>query len=124
MSTRNRHLSFPFRIGKHGMPVQVSTLEEHIRDELIQLLLTDPGERLFLPEFGGGIRRLVFSEGDNQRIAVAKSHLSRAISNWLGSRIAIEKLEMKVKGEKIEIELIYRIIATNEPQRIRFQRLG
>lgn len=124
MSTRNRHLSFPFRIGKRGMPVQVMTLEEHIRDEIIQLLLTDPGERLFLPEFGGGIRQLVFSDGDNQRIAVAKSHLTRAISDWLGSRIAIERLEMTFIGENIEIELIYRIIATNESQTIRFQRLG
>ena len=48
-----RHLSFPFRVGVGGRTAQVSTLEEHVRDEIIQLLLTSPAERLFLPEFGG-----------------------------------------------------------------------
>ncbi|ASC73030.1 hypothetical protein XM38_039920 [Halomicronema hongdechloris C2206] len=49
-----RHLSFPFRIAADGRTAQVDTLEQHVRDELIQLILTNPGERLFLPELGRG----------------------------------------------------------------------
>ena len=59
-----KHLSFPFRIGKDGRTAEVTTLEEHVRDELIQLLLTNLGERPFLVEFGGGLRRLVFEPAD------------------------------------------------------------
>ena len=53
------HLAFPFRIGNNGRAAQVTTLEEHVRDELVQLILTNPAERLFLPEFGGGARRCI-----------------------------------------------------------------
>ena len=55
-----RHLSFPFRIGADGRTAAPSTHEEHVRDELVQLILTGPGERPFLPEFGGGARQLIF----------------------------------------------------------------
>ena len=32
----------------------------HIREQIEQVLFTDPGERVFRPEFGAGVRRLVF----------------------------------------------------------------
>ncbi len=32
----------------------------HIREQIEQVLFTDPGDRVFRPEFGAGVRRLVF----------------------------------------------------------------
>ena len=55
-----RHLAFPFRIGTDGRTAAPASDTDHVRDELLQLLLTSPGERLFLPEFGAGVRKLVF----------------------------------------------------------------
>jgi phage baseplate assembly protein W len=79
-----RHLSFPFRIGKDGRTAEVATLEEHVRDELMQLLLTNMGERPFLAEFGGGLRRLVFEPADETSAAMTKAMVTQAIANWLG----------------------------------------
>ena len=42
-----RHLKFPFRIGPDGRPETPADLPEHVKGEVIQLLLTDPGERDF-----------------------------------------------------------------------------
>jgi phage baseplate assembly protein W len=58
--SNGRHLAFPFRIGSDGRTAAPENDGSHVRDELLQLLLTSPAERLFLPEFGGGVRKLVF----------------------------------------------------------------
>jgi len=75
-----RHLSFPFRITQEGRTATVASLEDHVFGEVIQLLLTNPGERLFLPEFGGGARRLVFEGAGQTTEALAKAMISQAIS--------------------------------------------
>ena len=49
---------------------------EHVRDELLQLLLTSPGERLFLPEFGGGVRKLVFEPASDVLRGVVKARIT------------------------------------------------
>jgi hypothetical protein len=124
MITKNKHLVFPFQIGKNGRTLQVSSLEEHIKQEIIQLVLTDPGERLFLPEFGGGVNRLIFTNLSDSRIVMAKSLLAQAFSKWLGNRITIQDLKMTVENETILIDISYRINETNESYLIKFQKEG
>lgn len=121
-----KHLSFPFRIGKDGRAAQVSTPGEHVRDELIQLLLTNPGERLFLPEFGGGIRRMVFEGVYETTAGMTKATVTQAISRWLGHRVILDDLQVTVENEKIEIDIKYRLAGQPEedPRIIRFQRSG
>ena len=119
-----KHLSFPFRIGPEGRPVQVTTLEEHVRDELIQLLLTNPGERAYLPEFGGGVRKLVFEPADQAAQAMTKSMIAEAISTWLGDRIELEELNVMIEDSTIEVEIAYRIAGTEDSRVIKFQRNG
>lgn len=118
------HLSFPFRIGSDGRTAQVSMLEDHVKEELIQLLLTNPGERLFLPEFGGGIRRTVFEGAYESTAAVTKATLTEAISSWLGHRIQLEDFDVTVENETIEVEIKYGIAGTGESRVIKFQRKG
>jgi phage baseplate assembly protein W len=119
-----RHLAFPFRIGTNGRAVQVTTLEDHVRDELMQLILTNPAERLFVPEFGGGVRRLVFENIDETTGAMTKAILTRAISRWLGHRVVLENLTVEIENEKIEVDLKYRIAGTEDTRVLRFQRNG
>jgi len=119
-----RHLSFPFRVGTDGRTVAVSTLEEHVRDELIQLLLTALGERLFLPELGAGVRRLVFESADETTAAMSKALITEAVSRWLGHRIVLELLDVQIENERIEIDLKYRIAGTDDSRILRLQRKG
>lgn len=119
-----RHLSFPFRIGRDGRTVQIASLEEHIRDEVMQLLLTNPGERAFVPEFGAGVRRLVFEGAGEVTEAMAKAMVSQAISRWLGQRITLDDLTVEARHETIAIDLKYRIAGTEEQRRLRFERKG
>jgi phage baseplate assembly protein W len=118
------HLAFPFRIGTNGRAVQVATLEDHVRDELVQLILTNPAERLFLPEFGGGVRRLVFENIDDTTGAMVKAVLTRSISRWIGNRVTLEDLAVVVENETIAVDLKYRIAGTEDTRVLKFQRHG
>jgi phage baseplate assembly protein W len=122
--TSGPHLSFPFQVGPDGRLVQVASQEEHVRDELIQLILTNLGERVFLPEFGGGARRLVFENASEATQAMTKAMLTQAISNWLGHRLTLENLVVRVENETIEVEIQYRLAGSEDSRRLRFQRGG
>lgn len=122
--TSGRHLSFPFRVGTDGRLIQVASQEEHVQDELIQLILTNLGERAFLPEFGGGARRLVFESASEATQAMTKAMLTQAISNWLGHRLTLENLAVRVENETIEVEIQYRLAGSDDSRRLRFQRGG
>lgn len=102
----------------------VKTLDEHVHDEIIQLLLTNPGERLFLPEFGGGVRRMVFESADETTAAVAKAVITQAINRWLGHRVKLEELEVEVSDSTIEVIVRYRLEGTEDSRVLRFQRKG
>ena len=117
-------LAFPFRIGNNGRAVQAATLEDHVRDELVQLILTNPAERLFLPEFGGGVRRLVFENIDETTGAMVKAVLTRSISRWLSNRVTLEDLTVIIENETIAVDLKYRIAGTEDTRVLKFQRHG
>jgi hypothetical protein len=122
--SNGRHLSFPFRITKSGRAAQVTSLEAHVRDELVQLLMTNLGERTFLPEFGGGLRRLVFEPASEAAAGMTKSMITQAISTWLGHRITLEDLTVEIENTTIEVDIKYRIAGTEDSRVIRFQRQG
>jgi phage baseplate assembly protein W len=116
------YLAFPFHIGNNGKTAQVSTLEEHIRDEIVQIILTNPGERVFLPEFGAGVRRLVFESADETKSGLTKAMITQAISRWLGQRISLEDLTVDIQNETIDVAIKYKVTATSESKVMIFQR--
>lgn len=119
-----RHLAFPFRIGPEGRTVTVSTLEEHVYGEVLQLILTGPGERLFVPDFGGGVRRLVFEGSGQTTEAMAKAMISQALSRWLDRRVTLQELTVTSQNSSLIIDLVYRVVGVEDLRRLRFERKG
>lgn len=119
-----RHLSFPFRTGVDGRMATVSTLEEHVRDEIVQLILTNHGERPFLVDFGGGVRRLVFEPADGATAGVAKARITQAMDRWLGHRVKLEYLSVTVESVTITVDIRYRLAGSADTRVLRFQRDG
>ncbi|MGD9614577.1 MAG: GPW/gp25 family protein [Alphaproteobacteria bacterium] len=124
MPSAGRHIAFPFRIGADGRSVSPASDSDHVRDEVLQLLLTDPGERPFLTEFGGGVRRLVFEPASDVLRGVTKARISQALSRWLGHRLTVEALEVEFEGERIDILVKFRPAGAEDSRLLRFQRRG
>ncbi|MCK5243482.1 GPW/gp25 family protein [bacterium] len=122
-TTYGKHLSFPFHINAAGRTATVDSLEEHVREEVIQLILTNPGERADVTEFGGGVRMLLFENIDKQTEGMAKARITQALARWLGERVTMEDLQVDISQEgKIEVELKYRLAGTEDSRVMRFQR--
>lgn len=117
-----RHLAFPFHVAPDGRTAAPESLDAHVKGEIIQLLLTSPGERPFLPSFGGGLRRLVFERNDDVAAGLTKALISRNLSRWLGRRVAVETLEVTSEDATLTVDLRYRVIATGAVQQVRLQR--
>ena len=124
MLSTGRHIAFPFRIGADGRIVTPANDSDHVRDEVLQLLLTDIGERPFLTEFGGGVRRLVFEPTDDILRGVTKARIQQALSRWLGHRLTVEALEVEFEAERIDILVKFRPAGAADSRLLRFQRQG
>jgi phage baseplate assembly protein W len=119
-----RHLAFPFHIGTDGRSAAPASLDAHIRGEIMQLLLTNAGERPFLPTLGGNLRRLVFEGADEITAGLAKANISQALAYWLGHRVKVLSLDVVNEDARLTIELRYQIVDTGEQRRLRFERGG
>ena len=101
-----------------------ASVDDHVRGEIIQLLLTSHGERLFLPTFGGGLRLMVFERNDAVSAGLTKAMVSQALTRWLGHRVRVETLEVTAEESTLAVDVRYRVLVTNQEGRIRFQRNG
>jgi phage baseplate assembly protein W len=117
-----RHLKFPFHVAADGRSAAPADVDVHVRGEIMQLLLTNQGERPFVPDFGGGLRRLVFERNDDVAAGLSKAVITQAITQWLGSRVKIENLQVTNDNATLAVDLTYRNLVTDEVRRVRFER--
>lgn len=80
-----------------------------LKADLLQLLLTNPGERVMMPEYGTGLRRLIFDPGDSFLEKAAQDAISSAIRRW-EPRIAVTAINTSIVEDqnllKISIEFV------------------
>lgn len=56
--------------------------ERLIRNDLLQLLLTSPGERVMRPDFGSGIRRFLFEPITTQTMSSLRRNIEQTVSKY------------------------------------------
>jgi hypothetical protein len=122
MSSAGSHLAFPFSVGVHGRSLTADVLADQVLQELTQLVLTDPGERLFLPLFGGGARRLLFEGIDESTASLAQATLTQAIQNWMGGRAILQNVQVTVNGSALSIAITYQVAGSSGSVQAIFQR--
>lgn len=119
-----RYPAFPFRVGEDGRTKCVAGREQHVAEEVLQLILTAVGERLFQPPIGTNVRRLVFESLDEVTAGITKSTISQALSRWLGERAELEDLVVETAESTITVDLRYRPAGSPDARVLRLQRSG
>jgi len=100
-------LSFPFRIGDLGQ-VATQTGDANIHAKIMEVLLTSPGERVHLPEFGCGLRDLVFDPNNDILAATSEFSINAALQRWLGNEILVESVDVASSADsEVVIEVVY-----------------
>lgn len=81
--------AFPFRIDPVSGQAAQSPYARHVDDMIRQVLLTSPGERADLPEFGCGLRHLLFAPNSDALQAATQLMVQRSLNRWLGGQISL-----------------------------------
>ncbi len=117
----SRNLTFPFQIGALGVP-RTTVPPDVIREQLIQLLFTLPGERVNRPSFGCGVQRLVFEGVSPEVVAATEYVVESAIQEHLRSLIDLERVRVTADEALLLIHVRFVVRASGERHDERFQR--
>lgn len=85
-----------------------------IRQSLLLLLSTSPGERVMRPQYGCNLRRLVFGPNDDTTAGLAIHYVRQAVERWEPrvEVLAVDAGRDAVYPERLVIALDYRVRAT------------
>lgn len=97
-------MSFPFRVDPTGP--RLSDRRQHIREQIEQVLFTHPGERVFRPEFGAGVRSLVFEPNDSALWELTKKRLLASLADVLTGEVDPRTLEVNASGKDAELRIV------------------
>ena len=100
------YLNFPFLLTGEGA-VATADQSRHIRQRMEQILFTSPGERVMLPEFGAGVRKLLFAGNDEVLAASAEFTIARSLQKHMGNQIMVNEVHVSSNEEKLTIEIVY-----------------
>jgi len=105
-------VNLPFSEGNGFTPNY--TTAESIRYNLINYFLTNPGERPGNPQFGGGLRRFIFSQINQNNLEFLKEDVQTKITNEFPSVLV---KELNVLGNpdenEVTVQIFYAIEDTN-----------
>ena len=84
-------------------------------DQLIrQVLFTSPGERVNRPDFGCGIKRLVFAPNSEVSANLAQVTIFESLRRWLDPVITVNDVKVKALNEVLQIQIVYVLKARQE----------
>jgi len=113
-----RGWSFPVRIGAGG-GIALAEGEEDIKQAVRIIIGTVLGERAMRPGFGCSAHELVFEHTDSSLTGKARFYVRNALERW-EPRIEVEKIDARVDGLKLIVDIHYRIRRTNRRDNIVF----
>ncbi len=114
----NTSFGFPFRITPGGR-VARSSGDNNLRAKILQVLLTAPGERVHRPEFGCGLRDLVFDPNNTLLVTATEFTVRQALQRWLGDDILVERVTVSSEENGIIVEVDYVKKQNLQPQGIK-----
>ncbi len=97
-----------------GKLAEESDYAKHVEQLIKQLLFTNPGERVNRPEFGCGLRRMVFAPNSDATASLTQVTVYQALEKWLGTIVSVEEVNVEAKEEKLEVNIVYILKARRE----------
>jgi len=107
-----------------GLRGELGMVEESasVRQAILLLLSTTPGERVMRPEYGCHLRRLLFMQNDNTTAGLAIHMVRQALLRW-EPRIEIEHIDAGPNCDdpaRLDIYLEYQLRQSQQKQRLQY----
>jgi phage baseplate assembly protein W len=106
---RNKYYGIGLNFGKsiNGF-FSTSADKKLVLENMKAILLTNPGERVHMPEFGVGLRRFLFELNDAQLAAVIREKIIQQINKY-EPLADIMDIQFKQVDNQINIRIFYRL---------------
>ena len=105
------NIDFPFKDSPEGFYFNLNATDaDAIRADLLHLLLTNKGERLYMPDFGSDLKKYIFEPNDGVTHEQIKDNLNETIKRYMPNLI-INGITFKNDAieELIIVELTYTV---------------
>lgn len=111
-----RHdIAYPFNIDPGLRQAAVApSYGRHIDQLVRQVLFTNPGERINRPDFGCGLRNMVFGPNSDAIASLLQVTVIQALDKWLGTLIAVDEVKAKADRETLQVHVAYIVKQTGE----------
>jgi uncharacterized protein len=93
-----RDLLYPFAIDAASGQAAQTDYASHVEQMIRQVLLTDPGERVCLPTFGAGLRRLLFAPMNSSLTSTTSVIVTQSLNQWLGDQITVKDVTVATQN--------------------------
>ena len=108
----------PFAIDAgQGRVAEEQDYAQHVEEMMMQVLFTSPGERINMPDFGCGVKRLVFAPNSDVTAALAQVTIYQSLNKWLGSAITVNNVTANAVDDRMEISIAYTLNTQSGTQR-------
>jgi uncharacterized protein len=114
-------IDYPFHFNSQGRTAN-TTLDEHIRDLIEQVLFTSPGERVNRPTFGSGVMQLVFAPNSEELATATQFLVQGALQQWLGDVIQLEAVNVQSQDGLLQVTVQYMVRRSQLRQTAQFSR--
>jgi hypothetical protein len=97
-----------------------------VREAIEQVLFTNPGERVYRPDFGAGIRALIFEPNTGALAEVTRKRMASALGEVLLGEVDPKTLEIDVRadpsggGEALLVTISYTLATIGQTERHEF----
>jgi hypothetical protein len=116
-------IASPFRIAAGSGQAAQASYQDHVDQLIRQVLLTDPGERVNLPQFGAGLRRLLFAPMGDALKATTTMAVTQALTQWIPNQINLLGVTVTTPLQNaalpdgtIQITVNYQLVETRAPR--------
>jgi Bacteriophage baseplate protein W len=118
MTPLNRQdYAVPFQIDPGLHQVSRTDYPHHVDQMILQVLLTAPGERADLPQFGCGLRQLVFAPLSSALAASTELLVRQALGRWLAGVIDVADVTVASDDAgSLQVTISYTMIDTLSAQ--------
>ena len=109
---KNVTIGVAFPLDETNLFNGTETIREQVKSNLINLLLTQPGERIFLPKYGVGLKYLLFEQQIN--LEVLEEKIRTQVTRYI-PQIEITELSTGLSEDQhtVFINISYRFFTDN-----------
>jgi phage baseplate assembly protein W len=112
-------LDVPFHLGRAGR-TGATDADDHVRDLILQVLLTSPGERVNRPDFGCGLKAMVFAPNSDAVAAATQVLVKGSLQKWLQDEIEVQDVVVGAVESTLTVTVVYRRRLDGERRAERF----